>query len=42
VIAHGSPDEMAHAKKIINYTKPEALDEHQPSCANTEACLVEA
>jgi uncharacterized membrane protein len=40
VIAHGSAEETTHAREIINRTNPEALEEHQPSCASTVACAV--
>jgi uncharacterized membrane protein len=42
LIAHGSAEETAHARKIISETNPEASEEHQPSCASTEPCLVGA
>jgi hypothetical protein len=42
LIAHGSAEETAHARKIISETNPEASEEHQPESAKTEACLVEA
>jgi len=43
VIAHGSTEEVAHARGIIHGTNPEALEEHQPSCcSSTEACAVGA
>jgi uncharacterized membrane protein len=29
LIAHGSPDEITHAKEILNRTKPETLEHHQ-------------
>ncbi len=34
VIAHGSPDEVIHARKIINDTNPEVLAEHPVALAN--------
>ena len=42
LIAHGSDAETTHAREIINRTNPEALQEHQPSCATKEACAVGA
>ena len=42
MIAHGSEAETRHAREIISGTNPEALQEHQPACANPEACAVEA
>ena len=42
VIAHGSDLETTHARKIINRTNPEALEEHQPSRTSPEPQLVEA
>jgi hypothetical protein len=41
VIAHGSSLETAQARKLINRTMPETLDDHQPFSANAEPCLVE-
>lgn len=29
LIAHGSTDDMTHAKEILNHTKPDTLDHHQ-------------
>ena len=29
LIAHGSLDEITHAKEILNRTKPETLEHHQ-------------
>lgn len=37
VIAHGSVEETAQAREIIDRTHPEVLEAHQPSVANTEA-----
>jgi uncharacterized membrane protein len=31
MIAHGNAREAIHAREIISYTNPEALEEHQPS-----------
>jgi hypothetical protein len=42
VIAHGTAEETAHAREVIARTHPEALAEHQPACAGTEACQVAA
>jgi uncharacterized membrane protein len=42
VIAHGSDVETTVAREIIKRTNPEALAEHQPSCASTEAGAVAA
>ena len=42
VIAHGSAGETTHAREIINRTSPETLQEHQPSRASQEPCLVGA
>jgi uncharacterized membrane protein len=33
LIAHGTSEEATLAREIINRTNPEALEEHQPSCA---------
>jgi hypothetical protein len=42
VIAHGSAEETARAREIMNRTSPEALAEHQAAPVNPEACLVGA
>jgi hypothetical protein len=42
IIAHGSTEETKRAHDIIKRTSPEALAEHQPACASTEACAVAA
>jgi uncharacterized membrane protein len=42
VIAHGTAEELIHAREIINRTNPDALDEHQLSPAGAEACAVAA
>jgi uncharacterized membrane protein len=42
LIAHGTADEVARARDIINRTNPEALEEHQPSRVNAEQCAVTA
>ena len=34
VIAHGTAQEVAHARQIINGTNPDALEEHQPSSSD--------
>ena len=42
VIAHGTAAEVARARDIINRTNPEALEEHKPSQAAPDPCLVAA
>jgi len=42
VIAHGSAEETTRARKIINHSHPEAMQEHQPSSASTETRAVAA
>ena len=42
IIAHGSTEETARARDIINRTNPDSSAEHRPSCASTEPCLVSA
>jgi len=42
LIAHGSDVETVHAREIISRTNPEALEEHQPANAATEARAVTA
>ena len=42
VIAHGTAEEAARAREIINRTNPEALEEHQPSRATPQECVVAA
>jgi uncharacterized membrane protein len=42
LIAHGTAEEATRAREIINRTNPEALEEHQPACASTAACVVGA
>jgi uncharacterized membrane protein len=42
LIAHGTAAEASRAREIINRTSPEALEEHQPSRATSEQCLVTA
>jgi hypothetical protein len=42
IIAHGSTEEAVQAREIINRTHPEALEAHQASRTNTEACVVGA
>ena len=34
--AHGTAEEAKRAREIINRTNPEALEQHQPSCATTK------
>jgi hypothetical protein len=40
LIAHGTAEEATRAREIINRTNPEALEEHQPSRAAAEECVV--
>jgi uncharacterized membrane protein len=40
LIAHGTHEETTLAREIINRTKPEALAEHQPSCATPKECAL--
>jgi uncharacterized membrane protein len=42
VIAHGSAEETAHAREIINGTKPETVEHHQPLHTKQEPQLVGA
>jgi hypothetical protein len=42
MIAHGSAWEATHAREIINYSNPEALEEYQPSLISQEPWLVGA
>ena len=42
VIAHGTAEEATRAREIINRTNPEALEEHQPSRATPQECVVAA
>ena len=42
LIAHGTAAEAAQAHEVIKRTGPEALADHQPACASTEACAVAA
>ena len=42
MIAHGNAWEATHAREIISYTNPEALDEYQPSHNSLEPRLVGA
>jgi hypothetical protein len=42
MIAHGNAREAIHAREIISYTNPEALEEHQPSYNSLEPRLVGA
>jgi hypothetical protein len=37
VIAHGTAEEAARAREIVNRTNPEALEEHQLPLATSEA-----
>ena len=38
LIAHGTAEEATRAREVIARTNPEALVEHQPACATSEAC----
>ena len=40
LIAHGTREEAARAREIINRTNPEALQEHQPSCVTPKECAL--
>ena len=40
LIAHGTQEETTRAREIINRTSPEALEEHQPSCATPKECAL--
>jgi hypothetical protein len=42
LIAHGTAEEAARGRGIINRTNPEALEEHQPSRTSPEPRLVRA
>ena len=42
LIAHGTQEEMARAREIINRTHPEAANQHQPSETNPQACAAAA
>jgi uncharacterized membrane protein len=42
LIAHGSDLETVHAREILNGTKPETVEAHQPASARTEAVVVGA
>jgi hypothetical protein len=42
LIAHGTQEETASAREVINRTNPEAVDHHQPSNSNPQECLVGA
>ena len=42
MIAHVNAWEATHAREIINYSNPEALEEHQPSLISLEPRLVGA
>jgi uncharacterized membrane protein len=42
LIAHGTQEETARAREVINRTNPEAADQHQPSLANLQECAVGA
>jgi uncharacterized membrane protein len=40
LIVHGTQEETARAREIINRTNPEALQEHQPSCVTPKECAL--
>jgi hypothetical protein len=40
LIAHGTQEETTRARQIINRTSPEALEEHQSSCATPKECAL--
>jgi uncharacterized membrane protein len=40
LISHGTREETARAREIINCTNPEALQEHQPSCDTPKECAL--
>ena len=40
LIAHGTQEETTRAREIINRTSPEALEQHQPSCATPKECAL--
>lgn len=42
VFVHGTNEECAQARDIINRTTPESVDEHQLSCASSKACAIGA
>jgi hypothetical protein len=42
LIAHGTAEEAARARDIISRTSPEGVEEHQPSRATPEECVVAA
>jgi hypothetical protein len=42
LIAHGSVEDTARAKEILDRTNPEALEEHQPSGATPQERIVAA
>ena len=42
LIAHGTPEETAGARRTIERTNPEAVDHHQPSLTNLQPCPVGA
>lgn len=42
LIAHGTEEESARARGIINRTQPDAVEEHQVLCASPELCVVGA
>jgi len=42
VIAHGSAEEVIHARAIISRTNPEALAEHAPALLEAKECTAVA
>ena len=42
VIAHGTAAEATRAREIISRTNPDALEEHQPTPATPQECVVAA
>jgi hypothetical protein len=40
LIAHGTREETARAREIINRTNPEALQEHKSSCVTPKECAL--
>jgi hypothetical protein len=42
LIVHGTEAETANAREIIERTRPEAVEHHQPLQTNAQECLVGA
>jgi hypothetical protein len=42
LIVHGTQEETASAREIINRTNPEAVDHHQRPHTNPQECLIGA